>query len=294
MYLVYLNKPPINAKRFLTFVLRRWLRIAPAFYAAAIFCAICLGVSDAYSLLAHALFLHTLVPHVKELAAPFWSIATEMHFYLVLPVFAIIGSGRKTLWTTYGLLIMSVIFGVWLSMQSEQVRTFWSNQLPVRLCEFCWGILVGIAYSQKSTVRSHWAIVSTGAVLLVLGRLLMMGSFANGTQTMRIMGAFGVPLLSGGYAALIWSALNENYTLNNLLNSRFFQVVGRYSYSLYLWHWIPSGWMASLFIYRFGKSAVSMNACFITTMALLLMISAVSYTVFEQPYFRYKSKIATA
>jgi len=90
MYLMYVHKEEAWAwKTYKGFMKRRWLRLAPAFYIAALVYAIGYWRPGAAfpwrDLLAHATFTHTLLKNTNQIACPFWSLATEWHFYLILP-----------------------------------------------------------------------------------------------------------------------------------------------------------------------------------------------------------------
>lgn len=81
MYLMYAQKQTKFAwNTSATFLKKRWLRIAPNFYLAALVCAVGFLLVGKpfpwFDLLAHASFTQTLLPHTGTLAAPFWSLAT--------------------------------------------------------------------------------------------------------------------------------------------------------------------------------------------------------------------------
>jgi peptidoglycan/LPS O-acetylase OafA/YrhL len=81
-----------NSKGFAGFLRRRWLRIAPAFYVAGLATASYVwattGLLEWRCLVEHLFFVHTVVPGAQVLASPFWSLATEWHFYMLLPPLA--------------------------------------------------------------------------------------------------------------------------------------------------------------------------------------------------------------
>ncbi|HEY9851394.1 MAG TPA: acyltransferase family protein [Leptolyngbyaceae cyanobacterium] len=82
MYLMYARKQTkFEWKTYIIFLKKRWLRIAPAFYVAALACAIAyLFVGKPFpwfDLLSHATFTNIWFPNTGGLAAPFWSLATE-------------------------------------------------------------------------------------------------------------------------------------------------------------------------------------------------------------------------
>lgn len=92
MYMMYVRKETqFSWSNYTTFLRKPWLRIAPAFYVSALVCAIgniFLGNPFPWrDLLSHFTFTHILFPNTGGLAAPFWSLATEWHFYIFMPLF---------------------------------------------------------------------------------------------------------------------------------------------------------------------------------------------------------------
>jgi len=91
MYLLYIHKQKEWAwSGYIVFIKRRWLRLSPGLYTAAVVCAMGGWLAGRpfpwRDLLAHFGFLHTVLPGTGTLAAPLWSLATEWHFYLLLPL----------------------------------------------------------------------------------------------------------------------------------------------------------------------------------------------------------------
>ncbi len=88
MYLVFRKFEEINTSIFFSFVYKRWIRIAPAFYFACIIVGIYNFVNNGESLFSRLfynfLFLTNIVPG-SVISAPFWSLAVEWHFYILLP-----------------------------------------------------------------------------------------------------------------------------------------------------------------------------------------------------------------
>ncbi len=90
MYLMYGSaQRGFSSGDFRRFVVNRFRRIAPSFYAAVLVSAVLLAVrTHAFpwlDVLAHLTFVFTLVPGLGKLAASYWSLGTEWHFYLLLP-----------------------------------------------------------------------------------------------------------------------------------------------------------------------------------------------------------------
>lgn len=250
MYLMYAQKQTKFAwNTYATFLKKRWLRIAPNFYLAALVCAVGFLLVGKpfpwFDLLAHASFTHTLLPHTGTLAAPFWSLATEWHFYLILPLF-VWASSYLGFWTVIAIVILSSIgFRTWVYTSPTNVELFWNTQLPVRLVEFSWGICVARLYAMQKTppkilCGEKGFLIAFG--IAYLGRLLMV------TEVIKLAGSFGYicrifaePILTLGYGIILWNVILSNSVFQKWLSHSIVQQLGRWSYSLYLWHWYQVG-----------------------------------------------------
>jgi len=295
MHLVYSSKQrSLELGPFLVFVKRRFLRIAPAYYVAMFACALVFCNTTRKfpwpDVLAHLLFVNGTVPGTNMLAAPFWSLAVEWQFYLLLPLF-VAAIYRVGFWKAVTVaMVLSIAFRVWVFNQPEESDYDWGTQLPCRLIEFLYGIVVARLY-QENARPAWWLRGATGALIglavAYAGRMLMV------TEVVRAAGRFGptclvasVPLLALGFAMILWNVISSPSIFQRALSSAPALLIGRYSYSLYLWHWIPCLWLSRQMSERFAKS----NLCFEITFALFMLLAipfaGLSYRFLEAPYFR--------
>lgn len=291
MYIAYLGKPKARSQGMGRFLWRRYLRIAPAYYAAIVFCLFAMGGVDVLSLLAHLLFLQYVVVGVTEIATPFWSVCTEMQFYFILPI--LVAVGEKRLWPTVVVLAcLSLLFSLSIEMASTEVIDYFHKQLPVRLVEFCFGILLAIILQDKAEKTTpFWVVLSLSVFLICAGRVLMSSYFVdNASVYLRILGRSGLTILSSGYAVLVYASVSYDSMLSKILKLGFVQFLGRVSYSMYLLHWFPCLWIARWFCAKFGANNFALTVSFCFTVGLLSVASYVSYQLFESPYFRLAHK----
>jgi peptidoglycan/LPS O-acetylase OafA/YrhL len=297
MYLVYASKQTkFTWSAYGIFLKSRWLRIAPAFYVCASVCAIFVALFGSpfpyISLVQHITFVHTWFGS-QDLAAPFWSLATEWHFYLVLPLL-IWFSNYLGFWkTAIALMTLSIGFRFWVYTSSDNIQAFWVNQLPSRLVEFILGLCVAKLYISKTAppklLQNEIGFVGATSVAY-LGRVLML------SEVVKIMGPAGYifkvmaePVLSLGYSLILWNVISSKSIFQKLLSHQMLQQLGVYSYSLYLWHWYPSIWIAQWFVTKFGKTILVQNVALLVSLILLIPLSFISYHLLETPYFRKKT-----
>ena len=297
MYLMYARKQTkFEWGAYVTFLKKRWLRIAPAFYVAAFVCAIAFLFFGRpfpwLDLLAHASFTHIWLPNTNGLAPPFWSLATEWHFYLILPLF-IWAAARFGFWPVAAIAILaSTGFRLWMYSSPADIEVFWNAQLPSRLVEFAWGMCVARLYTLQKVppkvLRAERGLL-IAFVITYFGRLLMV------TEVVNLTGSFGYicktmaePILTLGYSLILWNVVSSESIFQKLLSHTSVQAMGRWSYSLYLWHWWPCLWIGESLVNHFGSSPLTQNLALILSLAVLIPFSWLSYSFLEAPYFRWQ------
>lgn len=294
MYLMYARRQSrFSWCAYAYFVKRRWLRIAPAFYVAAIAAAVGHFVAGRafpwLDLASHLSFTSILLPGMGGLSAPFWSLATEWHFYLILPLF-IWASGRLGFWPTAAMAISSSIaYRAWIFPDPPNLELDWYAQLPARLVEFTWGICVARLYvdgTRLPRILSGCTGFLIGLTVAYLGRLLAV------TEVVRSSAAAGPllrmasePVLTLGFAVILWNLVSSNSVFRRSLSHAIPQSIGRWSYSLYLWHWWPSVWICGLIVAAFGKSVTTQYLAFAAALAVIVPLAWLSYRLLEAPYF---------
>ncbi|MDP9024518.1 MAG: acyltransferase [Candidatus Eremiobacteraeota bacterium] len=291
MYLMYAGKQSaFSGTAYRAFLINRWRRIAPAFYAAVAACAIIAYARDGHWLWteigANLIFAQLWIGNGR-LNGVFWSLATEWHFYLVLPLL-IWGAVRGGFWATLGgLAIFSIAARIG---QSYWLRDIQDKNLPFRLIEFVWGIGVARLY-RDGIVPSGPFRGARGALLAVavayLGRLLTVTEIVEAAgRAGPLFRAFASPLLTFGYALLLWNVVGSESIVSTTLASVPMRTLGRWSYSIYLWHLYPSVWIASALVTRFGNGGLMPYVATVSALLIVVPISIFSYRWFEAPYFR--------
>jgi len=156
-----------------------------------------------------------------------WSLAVEWQFYLLLPlglmlVWRFFPGRREALWAVAGALLMSLLLSVWLTPSKPSAAFF---LLPTRAWEMLAGGVVFLLGTER--VRSAVAQRSLEAVGFVMVLVAVVWADAStwpGYQAM--LPVLGTCLiLVAGRAQSVWTA------------PALLQALGRWSYSIYLWHW---------------------------------------------------------
>ena len=294
MFLV-LSKKQFSTGNYLKFITNRFKRIAPAYYVSAIaYATYFLLLKDQYPffklLLIDVAFLNNLF-YDGNIISPYWSLGTEWHFYLLLPLLFIFSNQKKFLWALSIFTLVSLVFLLTIH-KGILNEVFWKAQIPPRFIEFAWGILAGFLY-KNNLVLPCWMQSAKGILLAIVvtytGRLLMV------TEVIEKFGVYGwlarsfaEPVMTAGFAWFIYLMVTEKSYLSDFLSKPLFGYLGKLSYSVYLWH---AAILLLLEQSKFIGSAIAwLNSLlvFFITCGLTIVLAHFSYKYLEAPYFRTK------
>jgi len=159
-----------------------------------------------------------------------WSLGVEEQYYIFIPILIllVVKYRRKYLFATLCLIgVCSFILSVW-GVENKPIATFYL--LPTRLWELLLGSLLAVKSPPLPQNRTFIQIIQWVAFALLLTPVFY---FTEKTPFPGI--AALLPCL--GVALIIWSTAGQSSPLTRLLSLRPINLVGRVSYSFYLWHW---------------------------------------------------------
>jgi len=298
MFLMYFSKQnQFSIPNYLNYLKKRYFRIAPVFYVAILvysFFAASFNFNQidwSYNLI-NASFTRIFF-NVSTLYAPhFWSLATEWHFYLILPLIIFLSSKFGFRKMIVFCLTLNLLFRGYFWIEQNDHYNLINYSIFNRLVEFLFGIIVARIYLQKrqEKILNSKLMILAGFIIAFLGRILMSSIFQDRTD---IIGYFSrvlnIPILTAGYSLMIINSLNVNSIFSKMLESKFFIFIGKISYSMYLWHWIIAE-AISIYI-RNNITSNNLNGLLITfflSFIILIPISKLSYFLFESFYFKRK------
>lgn len=240
----YKKRNKLNIKRFL---LRRGFKIYPAFYIFLVGSIIIEHYRDGFiptipSLLGEVFYLQSYLTHIWTHT---WSLAVEEHFYLAIALFSFIAYKTRSLEkrtlvisSLIGLLILSFCMRYSISYPHRNEPFFSFMQTHLRSDGILIGVLCGYLYHFTSFfqffTKWRWAFLIISAMLMMPGFFYEGGSY--------FMNTAGLSIVNLGFGILtLFSVSHFNIsstTVKQLFKPFvfFFTLVGRHSYSIYLWH----------------------------------------------------------
>jgi peptidoglycan/LPS O-acetylase OafA/YrhL len=310
-----------DAPATLPYFQRRFLRIFPAFwlvFTLVLFVPALHGLTFEMpsfgGLVAHYTLTHIYFQqHVLGPVQQSWTLATELSFYVFLPVWAFamrrLGNGRRQVATELaGLLLLyaiSVAFRLWLfDHRPARLNGMYNTWLPARIDLFALGMLlaVGSAWLQagnRTELRAlrHWlfpwvcwAVAIASFWFLSVGFGLNdpnhRGPTANFSHAQQMWLQFFWGMTGFFLVAPAVFGPQDQGRIRRALNNRVLLWLGLISYGIYLWHEAVIDWYLNLtdavaFRSSFGRMTLFM-------LVFTILFSAISYYVVERPALRLK------
>jgi peptidoglycan/LPS O-acetylase OafA/YrhL len=154
-----------------------------------------------------------------------WSVSVEWQFYIIYPIMLSLLLRYTSIQSLRRLILASTVLGFIFCIL---VTYKWPNPAYYLLPTRAWEMLLGgiaYIYPVKLNLKNKKVLAHSGIVLILLSYLLI--SKDN---------------IWPGYLALIpaigtFLVIQANYSENKITGNLAFQKIGKWSYSIYLWHW---------------------------------------------------------
>ncbi|HXV29275.1 MAG TPA: acyltransferase family protein [Sinorhizobium sp.] len=203
----------------------------------------------------------------------FWSLSVEEQFYLLWPalllVFAKLRPGKGSLFVLLALVAAASFAFCWRMTAISQPWAFYFS--PSRAWEFAFGGLASMALPQEWARRFRYS-----PVLGWLGVLLIAAAYLSVTEDIAFPGSIALVPVLGTLMVLLSGAHEGGAGPKSILALQPLQVIGRLSYSLYLWHWPVIVYAGIL---KPDLTIVDRLSC----LAVTLVLSLFSYRFIENP-----------
>jgi len=159
---------------------------------------------------------------------PAWSISTEWFAYLIFPCLVMWERRAKTKLRAGAGIIASLLILTWLSrVAGDDIPT---NGLLRCTLEFFAGGSIYLLWRHRSADQRYVPQIATGAGAILLGTVLTLPVPAY-------------PVATLAWCVLIYGIADQTTFLSRILSIRLVYIIGEYSYSTYLVHYLVRDWI---------------------------------------------------
>ncbi len=200
-----------------------------------------------------------------------WSLAVEQQFYLFVPFLMLVvfpGRGRDWRWIIAATTVASLILCITMTPRTP-VASFYL--LPTRIWEFLLGACVALFNIESRSYPRLAEIASAlGLAMIIAAAMFLRGSLAYP--------GYWAVLPCGGTALVIGANAYRATVSGRVLAYHLCGLIGRLSYSIYLWHW------PILTFCRLSGISIDVMAVKIAILALTFLCSFLSWRFVEVPF----------
>ena len=264
---------------------------------------------DGYDLVRHVFFLHNFQENHSAINPPYWSLAVEIHFYLLCPLIGLMVYKliyRRKIKLLVMILSVFIILSIGYRIYITQFYKGYETSMYTRLIyastlanfeAFVFGILNSLFYAlviKRQIISKLSKLLAAFSIpLLLIGLYILMDYlFVNtgGVLDKTLMQNFCYTLLYLLFSGFITASfLSGNSIWNKILGSKIALYLSAISFSLYIWHYWMYAWMHEMLLYAGITPGSMFNYINLALASLLtLLISHLTYYYFELPILRLK------
>ncbi|HEY0244011.1 MAG TPA: acyltransferase [Mucilaginibacter sp.] len=291
MYYFYAAKRNFSYHDFYRFLVKRWVRLSPAFYASTIVYTVVEKYIYHYKVNSINNFLHSVfyLNYIGEqyyTASHFWTLSVEWQFYFIIPLLLIYQNKfgfKNTFSIIFGTIIIIALICIFSLISQVDPLT---NTILFRSVEFGCGILAARALIKNIFLKYRVIWLISFVFLIYAGRILISKQVLALSYYYNMFKLLGFTLMGGGFAGVLYLSITSVKWLNLILGNRLFKTMGRISYSFYLFHALIFPIIAS-YLMQFMPLSKGIIAPVITTCIstiVLYPIAKLSYYLLEKPF----------
>ncbi|WP_295667812.1 acyltransferase [uncultured Mucilaginibacter sp.] len=293
MYYFYASKNNFSYHDFYRFLLKRWFRLSPAFYASVVIYIVTANVFynarlNSINYFLHSLFYLNFIENKFIIAGHFWTLTVEWQFYFIVPFLLIyqnIIGFKKTFILIFAAIYLTAIVSVLILQNHMDLLTY---TILFRSVEFGCGILSGRLLLKKDFVLSNrvaWLVAFIAVTYL--GRILVSNTILSlSAEFYNLFKLAGFTLMGFGFAGILYLSVTSVKWLNLFLGNGLFKKMGRISYSFYLLHALIIPVVAQ-FVIQYAPDLKGISAPLVTmtiSAVILYPLSLLSFNLFEKPF----------
>ncbi len=287
---------------FKNFYGRRALRIMPLYYGCiALLSVLFYSATSKYPLLLLIAYLQNtplywhsvnpLLPLVRT-TEHFWSLAVEEQFYLLWPVIVFLVRRREALlWVAAAGAVSAPVLREWMLAHGADFGLCYTLTICRTDSLLCGGWL---ALAIRGPLRTR--ILASGPWIFALGVAacagiaIATGNFDFGVN--RTINGIGYSLLAVTACGLIAMANRPHSHAFHRLSVRPLRFLGRYSYGIYVWHWILLSLADDRILPRLRETLSSGPLAHVVVSLCVLLttipVAMLSFHAYEKPFLQLK------
>lgn len=293
MYYFYASKSDFSYHDFYRFLVKRWVRLSPAFYVATII-YILVGKYiyhqkiDGLSNFLHSVFYLNDIFRQYVTASHFWTLSVEWQFYFIIPILLIYQNRigfKRTFIIVFSLITLSALTVIFILKDKSDELTL---TLLFHGIEFGCGVIAArLLIKNNSFFKNRIVWLALFIVITYAGRVLISKQVLNLLAAYyNIFKLLGFTFMGIGFAGILYLAVTSVKWLDIILGNKVCKTMGRISYSFYLLHPLVYPAIAA-YTMQFMPLLKGVAAPVFTTVisALILYpISLLSYNMLEKPF----------
>jgi peptidoglycan/LPS O-acetylase OafA/YrhL len=293
MYYFYAFKSDFSYHDFYRFLVKRWVRLSPAFYAATIIYILVNKFIYHYPVngimnFIHSFFYLNYILGGYGTASHFWTLTVEWQFYFIIPILLIyqkkIGF-KKIFIIIFGLICLSAIVSTFILKNTTDTLT---GTLVFRGIEFGCGVLAArLLIKNNSFFKNRTVWFLAFLMITYAGRVLISKPVLNlSFYYFDLFKLAGFTLMGCGFAGILYLSVTSTKRLHSFLGNKLFRSLGRISYSFYLLHALvyPVIVHFTLASMPFLKGIAAPVVTTIISAIILYPISLLSFHLLEKPF----------
>jgi len=294
MYYFYASRTNFSYHDFYRFLVKRWVRLSPAFYTATLAYLLMYKFVDHKQVdfvgnLFHSLFYLYYILGRYITAGHFWTLTVEWQFYFTIPWLLIYQTKKgfnRVFILMFGLLFLSCVVGVLIYKKQADLFT---GTLLFHGLEFGCGILCARLMITNQTALKHRSLWMTAFILITyVGRVLISKpAFDYLPNYYNLLRLSGFSLMGLGFSGILYLSITSKGKLGMILGNNLFISLGKISYSFYLFHGMVFPFVVNAYLKYAGRAGDMIDpvCCTILSVAAIYPVARLSYRFLEKPFF---------
>ncbi|MBC7742931.1 MAG: acyltransferase [Bdellovibrionaceae bacterium] len=288
----------------LKYFIRRYFRIAPAYYLILliIFFSVGEAIPDNFylsstlswqSLLMHFSFLNGLTPaHINNFLGVEWSVAAEFLFYLLLPAYFFFILRQRRLFQALTLILTyfaAVVLACWLYLNLKTLTQLGGSFHTILIVRWCY-FFIGSHFHEFTLgvvawfILDYWKFTFNQFFVKILFYLMPLIYIVAAYAEVEYWSGYYSGLIQIGFWGLYFLLLLITFNQRPPKLNRFFNKIGELSFSIYLVHFPIFYYFSQIFYFEGISEIKILNAAIfiVTTLSATVACSFFLYHIVER------------